>query len=125
MLITERKIRSIIKEEIKRLLKENQDELRIGKFYINLYEDTVDVTLDVFVNGQQTDDINYTISAYDARRDPAAILDTIAEDNTYLAYQVNEDIEPEQALELVRSAMDSINKEQFINEIMQITQQFA
>jgi len=120
MVITEAKIRMIIKEEIKKVLNENENPIKIPNYYIRKIEDTIEITFDVFVNGKQVEDIEQSFQSYSIPQNVDEIINEILSNNLHIAYKINIDYSEEEALELMKTGI-TFNLQRFANELKSIT----
>ncbi len=123
MVITEAKIRMIIKEEIKKVLNENQNSIKIPNYYIREIEDTIEITFDVFVNGKQVEDIEQSFQSYSIPEDVEEIINEILSNNLHIAYKIKDmNYDEDEALKLMRAGI-TFDPQTFDNELKSIINQ--
>ncbi len=122
MVITEAKIRMIIKEEIKKVLNENQNSIKIPNYYIREIEDTIEITFDVFVNGKQVEDIEQSFQSYSIPEDVEQIINQILSNNLHIAYKIDMNYDEDEALKLMRDGI-TFDPQTFDNELKSIINQ--
>lgn len=110
MRITESRIRQIIREEARRVLREGEDagSLRFGQPELNVYEESLEITFPYTLDGKEgTETLGYS-NLEDAKRAPAAVLDRFAEENMHLGHRADEELaDDDAAIAFVRDAFSS------------------
>lgn len=127
MALSESRLRRIIREEARRVLREGEgggSPLRFGQPELNVYEESLEITFPYTLGGESDEEKLEYGSLEDAKGDPEAVLDRFAEECRHLAFRADESIEDESDAErFVKDALlDSpdFDMEQFRSELEEL-----
>ena len=108
MAISESRIRRIIREEARRVLREGEgdESLSFGQPELKVYEESLEITFPYTLGGESGEEkLDYS-NLEDAKADPEAVLDRFAEECRHLAFRADESIE------------DEARAEQFVKDVL-------
>lgn len=123
MRINENRLRRIIREEARRVLREGEgdESLSFGQPELNVYEESLEITFPYTLGREKGEEKLEYSDLEEAKADPEAVLDRFAEECMHLGYRADEELADDAAaIALVRAAFSSspdFNMDTFTSEL--------
>jgi hypothetical protein len=123
MRISESRIRRIIREEARRVLREGDTGggLSFGQPEMETYEESLKITFPYTLGGETGEETLDYSNFEDAADDPEAVIERFAEECRHLVFQADESLEDEDdATRFIRDALTSspgFNMDRFVSDL--------